>query len=271
MGHASPVVTAAPVVLREIPREAPPVRFLSLMVTEQESGAGRKSATFLISIVAHTLLVAAIVVVPLLYYDALPDTGVLKAFFVAPLELAPPPPPPPPPAAGPKVAAKVAPRTEPVPTTAFVAPIEMPEEIKPEEGLDALGVEGGVPGGVEGGVPGGVVGGVVGGLPAEPPPAPQVVRVGGMVAAPKLIKRVEPIYPELAIASRAAATIILEAQVDVHGAVKTVRVLRGHPLFDEAAMTAVRQWRYKPLLLNGQPTEFILTVTVLFNIRQSAY
>jgi len=91
-----------------------------------------------------------------------------------------------------------------------------------------------------------------------------------MVAAPKLLKRVEPVYPELAIASRAAATIILEAQVDTHGAVKTVRVLRGHPLFDEAAMTAVRQWRYKPLLLNGQPTEFILTVTVLFNIRSSS-
>jgi periplasmic protein TonB len=269
MGHASPVVTAAPVVPREMVREAPPVRFLSLMVTEQESGAGRKSATFLISIVAHTLLVAAIVIVPILYYDTIPDTSVLKAFFVAPLELAPPPPPPPPPAAGPKVAAKTVPRTEPVPTTAFVAPIEMPEEIKPEEGLD-LGVEGGVPGGVEGGVPGGVVGGVVGGLPAEPPPAPQVVRVGGMVAAPKLLKRVEPIYPDLAIASRASATIILEAQVDVHGAVKTVRVLRGHPLFDDSAMTAVKQWRYKPLLLNGQPTEFILTVTVLFNIHSSS-
>jgi protein TonB len=269
MGHASPVVTAAPVVPRGIVREAPPVRFQSLVVTEPDSAAGRKSATFAISIVAHTLLVAAIVVVPLLYYDTLPETGILKAFFVAPLELAPAPPPPPPPAPGPKAAAKVAPRTEQVPTTAFIAPIEMPEEIKPEEGLD-LGVEGGVPGGVEGGVPGGVVGGVVGGLPAEPPPPPQVVRVGGMVAAPKLIKRVEPIYPELAIASRAAATIILEAQVDVHGAVKTVRVLRGHPLFDDAALTAVRQWRYKPLLLNGQPTEFILTVTVLFNIRSSS-
>ena len=91
------------------------------------------------------------------------------------------------------------------------------------------------------------------------------------MAAPKLVRRVEPVYPELAIASRAAATILLEAQVDTHGVVKTVRVLRGHPLFDESALTAVRQWRYQPLLLNGQPTEFILTVTVLFNIRTSAY
>jgi protein TonB len=262
-------MTAAPVAPREIVHQPPAVRFTSLLVTEQESGAGRKSATFLISVALHTLLIAAIVIVPLLYYDVMPETSVLKAFFVAPLELAPPPPPPPPPAPAAKVAPKTPPRAEPVPSTAFIAPIEMPAEIKPEEGLD-LGVEGGVPGGVEGGVPGGVVGGVVGGLPAEPPPAPQVVRVGGMVAAPKLLKRVEPIYPELAIASRAAATIILEAQVDVHGAVKTVRVLRGHPLFDEAALTAVRQWRYKPLLLNGQPTEFILTVTVLFNIRASS-
>jgi periplasmic protein TonB len=269
MGHASPIMTTASPVPREVVHQAPAVRFTGLLVTEQETGAGRKSATFAISIVLHTLLVAAIVVVPLLYYDMLPETTVLKAFFVAPLELAPPPPPPPPPAPGPKVAPKAAPRTEPMPTTAFIAPIEMPAEITPEEGLD-LGVEGGVPGGVEGGVPGGVVGGVVGGLPAEPPPPPQVVRVGGMIAAPKLLKRVEPVYPELAVASRASATIIIEAQVDVHGAVKTVRVLRGHPLFDESATTAVRQWRYKPLLLNGQPTEFILTVTVVFNMRPFA-
>ena len=60
--------------------------------------------------------------------------------------------------------------------------------------------------------------------------------------------------------------VILEVQVDVQGVVKSVNVLRGHPLFDEPAMEAVRQWRYQPLLLNGVPTGFILTVTVLFNM-----
>ncbi len=271
MGHASPVVHEA-LAHEAIPYEAPKanqppaIRFVSLVVSEPESTAGRKSLTFALSLVLHTALVIAIVILPLLYYDYVPDPGSLKAFFVAPLEIAPAPPPPPPPAPGPRSVAKAAPRPEPLASNAFIAPIDMPEEIKPEEGLD-IGVEGGVPGGVEGGVPGGVVGGVVGGLPAEPPPPTRVVRVGGQIKAPKLVRRVEPVYPELALASRASAIVIIEAQVDTRGYVTAARVLRGHPLFDAPALAAVNQWRYQPLLLNGQPTEFILTVTVVFNLR----
>jgi len=244
----------------------PAIRFASLVVSEPQRAAGRKSFTFALSLILHTALVIATVVLPLFFYDAIPGPGALQAFFATPLEIAPPPPPPPPPAAGPQPAARAAPRPEPVAPNAFMAPIEIPAEIKPEEGLD-IGVEGGVPGGVEGGVPGGVVGGVVGGLPAEPPPPPRVVRVGGQIATPKLVHRVEPVYPQLAIDSRVAALIILEAQVDTRGHVRTVRVLRGHPLFDESALAAVKQWRYQPLLLNGQPTEFILNVTVMFILR----
>lgn len=262
MGHASPVVHEV------LGHQPPPFRFASLVLSEPERATGRKSLTFALSLVLHTALVVAIVVLPLLFYDVLPDPDTLKAFFVAPLEIAPAPPPPPPPAPGRRTVTRAAPRPQPIAPSAFIAPIEVPEEIKPEEGLD-LGVEGGVPGGVEGGVPGGVVGGVVGGLPAEPPPATRVVRIGGMIVAPKLVHRVDPAYPELAIASRATAVVILEAQVDTRGHVKTVRVLRGHPLFDESAIEAVKQWRYRPLLLNGQPTEFILTVNLMFNLRPS--
>ena len=61
----------------------------------------------------------------------------------------------------------------------------------------------------------------------------------------------------------------MEAQVDTHGVVKSVNLLRGHPLFDEAALAAVRQWRYRPLLLNGEPTEFIVTVTINFSLQQT--
>ena len=68
--------------------------------------------------------------------------------------------------------------------------------------------------------------------------------------------------------ARASAIVILEAQVDTRGYVSTVRVLRGAPLFDDAAIAAVKQWRYQPLLLNGTPTEFILTVTLVFNLAQ---
>jgi len=215
------------------------------------------------------VLIAAAILLPLLWYDVLPAPGeAVRAFFVSPPDLAPPPPPPPPPPAGvrPLTRTPVAPR--PLEEARFVAPVEVPAEVVPEESLD-LGVEGGVPGGVEGGVPGGVVGGIVGGLPAEPVQPTRVVRVGGMIVAPKLAHKVDPVYPALAAQARVSAILILEAQVDTRGYVKEVHVLRGQPLFNDAALEAVRQWRYQPLLLNGTPTEFILTVTLVFNIRNA--
>jgi protein TonB len=129
-----------------------------------------------------------------------------------------------------------------------------------------VGVEGGVPGGVEGGVPGGVVGGIVGGLPAEPGPPPRVVRIGGKITAPRLVHVVRPEYPALAQQARLAGIVILEARVGLDGRVKEVKPLRGPPLLLDAAIAAVSQWRYRPLLLNGQPVEFVLTVTVAFNL-----
>jgi protein TonB len=265
MSHATSVIDA--VAGRTAVRS--PILFQSLIVTTPESHPARKGATFFISLVLHSGLVLAVAVLPLLFYVDLPSQEALKAFFVNPLELAPPPPPPPPPPAGARVVTKLAPRVDVQQPQGFVAPIEVPTEIKPEEGLD-LGVEGGVAGGVEGGVPGGVVGGVVGGLPSgAPPPPARVVRIGGQIAQPRIIRKVEPVYPDLAIQSRIGALVILEAEVDTRGHVKNVKVLRGHPLFDEAAMVAVKQWRYQPLLLNGEPTGFILTVTVNFNLKSS--
>jgi protein TonB len=93
------------------------------------------------------------------------------------------------------------------------------------------------------------------------------VRVGGAIVAPKLVKRVAPVYPELAAQARLNGLVIIEAQVDTNGVVKNVKVLRGAPLFDEPALEAVRQWRYQPLLLNGERMEFIVVVTVVFNLK----
>ena len=113
-----------------------------------------------------------------------------------------------------------------------------------------------------------VVGSVMGDLPTSaPPPLPRVVRIGNGIAAPRLVRRIDPAYPAIAVAARVSATVQLEAEVDARGQVASVRVERGHPLFDEAAVAAVRQWRYQPLLLNGEPTGFVLTVTVRFDMR----
>jgi protein TonB len=146
----------------------------------------------------------------------------------------------------------------------FVAPIEVPDQVKPDRGLD-LGVEGGVAGGVEGGVPGGVVGGVVGGLPDAPPP-PQAVRVGGQIKEPKKLKHVNPEYPDIAKQARVQGVVILECTISPQGKVTNVTVLRGIPLLDAAAVEAVKQWVYTPTLLNGVPVPVIMTVTVNFKL-----
>ncbi len=234
-----------------------------------ELPARRPSSALSVSLALHSLLIGALVIVPLLLDQEIPEVqgDVVRAFFVAP-DVAPPPPPPPPPAGALKSLKAAVPKT---PEAArFVAPIEVPETVKIEDaGLD-LGALGGVLGGVEGGVPGGVVGGVVGGLPLEAtlpsaPPAP-VVRVGGNLKPPKLVHQMAPEYPPLAAQARASAIVILEAHVGTDGRILDARILRGQPLFDDAALAAVRRWRYQPLLLNGVPTEFVLTVAVQFRL-----
>jgi protein TonB len=123
---------------------------------------------------------------------------------------------------------------------------------------------------VEGGVEGGVAGGIVGGLPSElPPPKPvaQVIRVGGDIREPKRLVYVPPEYPLLASQAGIVGMVIIEAHVGTDGRVKDATILRGQPLFDEAAKAAVMQWRYQPLLLNGVAMEFVLSVTVRFTLR----
>jgi len=249
--------------------EAASLELRSLARTAEPSLARRRSLTLATSLVLHAALVAVAIAVPLLLFeDALlaPEQAV-RAFFVSPPDVAPAPPPPPPPAAPLRTRAPAAPLERPA-AARFVAPVQAPEDLPANEGI-ALGVEGGVPGGleggVEGGVPGGVVGGILGGLPRDaPPPPPRVVRVGGDVRAPRLVHQVKPVYPVLAAQARVAGMVIVEAHVGTDGRVRTARVLRGNPVLDPAALEAVQQWRYQPLLLNGAPTEFILIVTLNF-------
>ncbi len=256
---------------RAAPRSPVEFRFTSLDPREQVSRGRSLSTTVTTSFLIHGVLVVALVIIPLFISERLPEPGeAVRAFFVSPTDVAPPPPPPPPPAAAPAVVRVVKPTVQsaPIDTSRLIAPIEVPDQIRPEQSLD-LGVEGGVPGGVEGGVPGGVVGGVIGGLPSAPPPLARVVRIGGNVVAPQPIKKVQPQYPQLAAAARIMGVVVIEAHVGTDGRVLTADVLKGTPLLNEAAVAAVKQWRYKPLLLNGVPTEFILTVTVNFNLSEA--
>jgi protein TonB len=219
----------------------------------------------LASMAAQVSIVGLVIMVPLLYVtDSLPAPQSMMAFVAAP----PPPPPPPPPAPAPP---RTAAREEPVATTSAAAPIDEPAAIRPEPMMASVE---GVPGGVEGGVPGGVVAGVVNGLdaapppPPPPPPPPRITRVGGDIKAPALLKRVEPVYPPLAVAANIEATVILDAVVDEEGEVTDVRVLRSGGVLDKAAVDALLQWRYAPLMLNGRAAPFQLTVVLSFRLQR---
>ncbi|BCS33033.1 hypothetical protein TBR22_A22580 [Luteitalea sp. TBR-22] len=98
--------------------------------------------------------------------------------------------------------------------------------------------------------------------------APQPLRVGGTVRPPKRLANAFPIYPEDAKAAGVSGVVIIEATVDTEGAVADARVLRGVPMLDQAALDAVRQWRYEPTLLNGEPVPVIMTVTVSFTLEK---
>jgi len=106
-------------------------------------------------------------------------------------------------------------------------------------------------------------------LPVVPPPAVQpkeVVRVGLGVTAPQKIRHVAPIYPPIALAARREGVVILEAVIGEEGSVRDVKVLRSVPLLDQAAIDAVRQWRFTPTLLSGEPVPVVMTVTVAFRL-----
>jgi protein TonB len=107
---------------------------------------------------------------------------------------------------------------------------------------------------------GGVLGGVVGEVEAP-------VRAIGEIKPPKLIHRVEPVYPEIARQARVEGIVILECTTDIYGRVREVKVLRSVPLLDQAAIDAVRQWVYEPMIINGRPRGVIFTVTVRFQLK----
>ena len=105
------------------------------------------------------------------------------------------------------------------------------------------------------------------GRPAVPT-APQRMTVTSTIEAAKLISRVQPIYPPLAIQARIQGNVVLHAIIGKEGAVRELQVLSGHPLLVNSALDAVRQWRYSPTLLNGQAVEVETTITVTFFLAQ---
>ena len=228
-----------------------------------------RGKTTTISFVLQAFLVGVLVLLPLIFTEALPKQQ-LMTFLVAP---PPPPPPPPPPAAAPvKVVRQV---QSDLVNGQLRTPTKIPQKvqmIKEEEAPPPEMATGGVVGGVPGGVPGGQMGGVIGGIISSTPVAvpkvatPQRVRVSLGVSQGLLIKKVQPSYPPLARQARIQGTVLLQAEISKDGAIENLRLISGHPMLAPAAIEAVKQWRYKPYMLNGEPVAVETQVQVNFTL-----
>ncbi|HSE48565.1 MAG TPA: TonB family protein [Terriglobales bacterium] len=228
----------------------------------------KRGWTTMISFVIQTLLIGVMILIPLIYTEALPKQQ-LMTFLVAP---PPPPPPPPPAAAAVKVVKQI--QTEIV-NGALRTPTKIPEKVKmitedepPPPASGVAGVVGGVPGGTPGGQMGGVIGGIISSTPVAVPKVatPQRVRVSGGVTAGNLVYGPKPPYPAIARTARVQGAVVLHAIISKTGTIENLQVVSGHPMLTQSAMEAVRQWKYKPYYLNGEPVEVDTTITVNFTL-----
>lgn len=244
--------------------------FTDSLLESKRSLNRRRGWTTVLSLAIQGVLLGLAILLPLIYTEALPKQQLLT------LLIAPPPPPPPPPPAAPEVAKMIRNiETEMVggqlrTPTRIPNKIAMIREEQPPPAASSGGVIGGVPGGIPGGQLGGVLGGIIGST-SNPNivlkvPKPEVVRVrvSQGVSTGHLINKVEPVYPPLARNARIQGQVVLTAIISRDGSIQDLRVLSGHPLLIQAALDAVRRWRYKPYLLNGEPVEVETTVTVNF-------
>ena len=244
--------------------------FEEMVVSTSQAKKTHKPTTVLVSMILQVGFLAILILIPLIYTEALPR-AMMSSILLAP----PPPPPPPPPPAAVQVV-KIKPIQHLMEAGKLVAPKAIPKDVKiikeEEAPPDMGGMAGGVPGGVAGGSMGGVIGGVIGGAGSGAPPPPKAslkrVTVGGNVQAARLINKVQPLYPPLARQTRISGTVKLHAIIGKDGTVQRLEVQSGHPLLVQAAQDAVRQWRYQPTLLNGEPVEVDTEIDVIFSLAQ---
>jgi len=228
----------------------------------------RRGRTTTFAIFLEIGLIGIMVLLPLIFTEALPKQQ-LMTFLVAP----PPPPPPPPPAAAPvKIVKQI--QTDIV-NGALRTPTKIPQKIQmikedeaPPPVMASSGVVGGVPGGIPGGQMGGVIGGIISATPVAVPKVatPQRVRVSQGVSAGLLVRKVSPNYPPLARQARIQGQVVLRAVISKDGSIENLTLVSGHPMLAPAAIDAVKQWKYKPYLLNGEPVEVDTEVQVNFTL-----
>ena len=206
-----------------------------------------------------------LILIPLIYPEALPKAAMQMA-LVAP----PPPPPPPPPPQPPETVHVVHVQSEMM-NNQLVAPTKIPKDIKvvsereapPSQGFGVAGMEG------FGGGGGGVMGSVFGSgnsAPKVKQAAPQKVTISQGVAQGLLLQKTQPVYPPIAKAARVQGTVVLQATISKSGTIINLKVMSGPAMLQQSAMDAVKTWRYRPYLLNNEPVEVDTTINVIFTL-----
>jgi periplasmic protein TonB len=238
----------------------------------------RRPWTFALAVAIEALVVGVLILVPLMYVQAIPTPDLVTRLT---LPAPPPAPPPPPPPAAARKIVKVTPRK--FNPQGLTAPREIPKQVAQvnEPAVPAMpdvpsigGVVGGIPGGVPGGIAGGVVGSIPNVAPPPPPPAPKPaepatparIQVGGQVEAAKILNEVQPKYPRIAAEARITGVVRLKAVISKDGHIQDLALISGHPMLVQAAMNAVRQWTYQPTELNGKKVEIDTEIDVTFTL-----
>jgi periplasmic protein TonB len=261
---------------REVVRPVKPAfEFSKAVLLEQNPmRTGSKTLDVAMAVMLHVFVIATPILLGLFYTDTLNIKQYASMMLVAP------PPPPPPPAAS--VVIKAAPMHHTFMSAGkLLAPTIIPKEIAqlkeaPPEPDTFGGVAGGVPGGVPGGEMGGVLGGVIGGVmntaarplgpPMGKPSAP--LRVGGRIRPPRAIVKTHPEYPTLARQARIQGQIQIDAILDEQGNVVDMKIVSGPALLQQAALDALKKWKYEPTYLNDRPISVELIVTITFQLGQ---
>jgi len=236
-----------------------------------DHAAAKKTGALAASFTVQTLAVGVMIAIPLIYSDRMPD---VPRFISLSL---PAPPPPPPPHIEHATSSSSSSRANSGPRKVFTAPKQIADlsQIPNVSFVDAPSY---VPS--ADGVPGGTGLAQIGQLfqdiviqPKPHVPDPQTLPakptvVGGKVQEANLLKKVIPVYPPLARQARVSGTVELIGVIAKDGSIQQLQVVGGHPLLVKAALDAVRQWIYRPTLLNGQSVEVIAPISVIFTLSQ---
>jgi periplasmic protein TonB len=230
------------------------------------------AASLMISLLAHATIICLLILIPLVFFHSLQAEELLSFVYLPPL---PPPTPEPPRPPRPQAKSNI------VHLSGDVAPLKIPEGIDltapaPED-IDTVSLVNQIGSIGNFGDSAGTGKGLEPILPAsgpiKEPEAPrrpnkgrELIRVGSIEPS-KLIRKVDPVYPDLAIRARISGDVRLEAVVDEEGHVTSLQVMSGHPFLVEAAKQAVLQWKYSPTILSGEPVAILAIITVSFHLK----